>query len=78
MESIIVESLHKKYKISERQEGFFGMIKYLFQPKYYEKEAVKEVSFTIRQGECIAFLGANGAGKSTTIKMFRICGPPFP
>lgn len=69
MESIIVESLHKKYKISERQEGFLGMIKYLFQPKYCEKEAVKEVSFTIRQGECIAFLGANGAGKSTTIKM---------
>lgn len=69
MESIIVENLHKKYKISERQEGFFGMIKYLFQPKYYEKEAVKEVSFTIKQGECVAFLGANGAGKSTTIKM---------
>ncbi len=69
MESIIVENLHKKYKISERQEGFLGMIKYLFQPKYYEKEAVKEVSFTIKQGECVAFLGANGAGKSTTIKM---------
>ena len=36
---------------------------------YKEKEAVKGISFSIQQGECVAFLGANGAGKSTTIKM---------
>lgn len=31
--------------------------------------AVKEISFTIKQGERVAFIGPNGAGKSTTIKM---------
>ena len=31
--------------------------------------AVKDLSFTIRRGEAIAFLGHNGAGKSTTLKM---------
>ena len=69
MESIAVKDLYKKYKISQRQEGFAGMVKYLFHPQYKEKEAVKGISFSIQQGECVAFLGANGAGKSTTIKM---------
>jgi ABC-2 type transport system ATP-binding protein len=32
-------------------------------------EAVKNLSFDIEQGEFIGFIGENGAGKSTTIKM---------
>jgi len=38
--------------------------------------AVDRVSFSVRQGEIFGFLGANGAGKSTTIRM--LCGllPP--
>jgi len=31
--------------------------------------AVKNVSFTVSQGELVAFLGPNGAGKSTTMKL---------
>ncbi len=31
--------------------------------------AVREVSFTVREGELFAFLGPNGAGKTTTISM---------
>src|SRR4029079_15871702 len=31
--------------------------------------AVKNVSFTVNQGELVAFLGPNGAGKSTTMKL---------
>jgi ABC-2 type transport system ATP-binding protein len=34
--------------------------------------AVNDVSFSVRQGEIFGFLGANGAGKSTTIRM--LCG----
>lgn len=36
---------------------------------YAQIEAVKDVSFTIQKGDIAGFVGANGAGKSTTIKM---------
>jgi len=35
-------------------------------------KAVDDVSFTVRRGEVFGFLGSNGAGKSTTIRM--LCG----
>ena len=36
---------------------------------YKEHEAVRGISFTVQEGELFAFLGENGAGKSTTIGM---------
>lgn len=38
--------------------------------------AVDHVSFTIEQGEIFGFLGANGCGKSTTMKMLTGLLPP--
>ena len=37
-----------------------------------EVKAVNDLSFKVKQGELFAFLGVNGAGKSTTISM--MCG----
>lgn len=38
--------------------------------KYYGRNpAVRDLSFTIEKGECVGFLGLNGAGKSTTLRM---------
>ena len=38
--------------------------------KFYEDvEAVKSISFELCDGEIVGFLGANGAGKSTTLKV---------
>ena len=36
---------------------------------YGSVKAVQDISFTVREGELFAFLGVNGAGKSTTINM---------
>lgn len=40
-----------------------------FKTKKAEVVAVNDVSFTVNQGESVAFIGPNGAGKSTTIKI---------
>ncbi|MDE6293603.1 MAG: ATP-binding cassette domain-containing protein, partial [Clostridiales bacterium] len=40
--------------------------------RFGELTAVNDVSFEVRRGELFAFLGVNGAGKSTTISI--ICG----
>lgn len=36
---------------------------------YNDKVAVNDISFTVEEGSFFAFLGANGAGKSTTIEI---------
>jgi ABC-2 type transport system ATP-binding protein len=69
MAIINVENLKKEYKISVKKEGLAGAFLSLFNPKYEIKEAVKGVSFNIEKGEMVGYIGANGAGKSTTIKM---------
>ena len=46
------------------------MIKVENLSKYYgEVKAVKSINFELNNGEVIGFLGANGAGKSTTLKV---------
>lgn len=66
---IHVDKLSKKFSIIKKRPGLRGSIIDLFNPKYIEKEAVKRISFDIRKGELVGYIGRNGAGKSTTIKM---------
>src|SRR5688572_14738497 len=37
--------------------------------EFKEIKAVKNLSFSVKEGEVYGFLGQNGAGKSTTIRM---------
>ena len=37
--------------------------------KFRETDAVSDLSFTVNQGDVYGFLGQNGAGKSTTLRM---------
>ena len=72
MKIISVKNLSKTFKKPKRDEGLRGMIKALFSRKYEEVRAVDGISFDIEEGEIVGYIGANGAGKSTTIKM--MCG----
>ena len=61
--------LKKTYKIIEKEEGLKGYFKNLRKPKYREFTAVNKININIEEGELVGYIGENGAGKSTTIKM---------
>ncbi len=69
MSIIKVKDLVKTYKIIEKEDGLIGYFKNLFKPKYKEFTAVNHINFEIQEGELVGYIGENGAGKSTTIKM---------
>lgn len=66
---ITVEGLVKEYQLVKRDPGLKGAVKSLFYRNYETKRAVKGIDFSINTGETVGYIGANGAGKSTTIKM---------
>jgi ABC-2 type transport system ATP-binding protein len=66
---ICVENLTKVYRIVHKDPGVAGAFKALFRPRYQDKVAVDGLSFSIEPGELVGYIGVNGAGKSTTIKM---------
>lgn len=69
MSAIVVENLCRTYKVYRKREGLFASLRGLLHREYKEVHAVKDVSFTIEEGEMLAFLGPNGAGKTTTLKL---------
>ena len=69
---IEIKNLTKEFRKPVREQGVKGMFKTLFSKKYVSKIAVNNVNFTINEGEIVGYIGSNGAGKSTTIKM--MCG----
>lgn len=66
---IEVKNLSKSYQFYKKEPGLWNTIKALFYRKKLYKKAVDNVSFSIKEGEMVAFLGPNGAGKTTTLKM---------
>ena len=55
------------YDHLEKEEMFLICVQN-FTKKYGDREVVKNISFTAKDGAITGFIGHNGAGKSTTIK----------
>ena len=68
-EIIHVRELSKNFRVMERQPGWKGAFQNLFNPQYRQIQAVRSVSFGLKEGEMVGYLGPNGAGKSTTLKV---------
>src|ERR687894_1269797 len=43
---------------------------------YGSIEALKGISLTVEEGECVTLIGSNGAGKSTTLRSISGLTPP--
>lgn len=66
---IEVKHISKSFVSPKKYPGLKGAIKGLFSNEKVEKKAVDDISFSIGEGEIVGYIGSNGAGKSTTIKM---------
>lgn len=66
---IEVNNISKNYQIKVKKPGLLGSLKAIYKNETKQVKAVKNISFTIKEGEMIGFIGPNGAGKTTTLKM---------
>ena len=66
---IEVSHVSKEFVSPKKYPGLKGAIKGLFSNEKVRKTAVDDISFHINKGEIVGYIGSNGAGKSTTIKM---------
>lgn len=69
MPVIAAENLSKVFQITQKDPGLAGAVKALFRPSQVRKVAVDGISFSVEPGEMVGYIGVNGAGKSTTIKL---------
>ena len=69
MPIIELQHISKEFRIKEQTTGFTNNLKRFFKPQYKTVQAVQDLSFSVEPGEMVGFIGENGAGKSTTIKM---------
>jgi ABC-2 type transport system ATP-binding protein len=69
MYSIDAKGLTKEFKVYQSRPGLLGAFRDLLNRKYRVIRAVDGINLQIEQGEVVGYIGENGAGKSTTIKM---------
>ena len=69
MSFINVSHISKTFKVAKKQSGMLATLKNFVKREYKYVEAIKDISFNIEEGSIVGYIGQNGAGKSTTIKI---------
>ena len=67
--AIRVHGLRKTYDVPEREAGLAASFRSVVRRRTRQVAAVDGVEFSVAPGEVVGFLGPNGTGKTTTLKM---------
>lgn len=73
---ILAQDLTRHFRTRVDGDAWHHRVKALFRPQYHTTTALDRITFTINRGESVGYIGLNGAGKSTTIKL--LCGVLVP
>ncbi|MDE6998334.1 MAG: ABC transporter ATP-binding protein [Oscillospiraceae bacterium] len=66
---IEMKGISKTYRVRRREAGWGNALKSIFSRDYTEIPALRDMTFTVPDGQILGYIGPNGAGKSTTIKI---------
>jgi ABC-type polysaccharide/polyol phosphate transport system ATPase subunit len=77
MNRIVFKNVSKKFVLSGERKLLRGQVRdWLGRSSRQPFYALRNVSFTVREGESLAVIGANGAGKSTLLNIVTGLCPP--
>jgi len=65
---IEMQGICKTYRVRRREAGLGNAFKSLLSREYTEIPALRDMTFTVPDGQILGYIGPNGAGKSTTIR----------
>jgi ABC-2 type transport system ATP-binding protein len=66
---ISIEGVKKVYERPRKAAGLGAALRAFVRPEVERVTALQGVSFTVAEGETLAYIGPNGAGKTTTLKI---------
>jgi len=73
---VVLENVNKEFWVPLEPKTLFEKIKNLISRKKKNKKIVSNLNLEIYKGDILGYIGENGAGKSTTIKMLTGIYPP--
>ena len=65
----IVDDLVKTFRIALRRLGIWGAFRGVLHREYRTVQALDHISFQLDQGGLVGYIGPNGGGKSSTVKI---------